>query len=266
MDGGESWTRRAGEVVAASSSSEYHVSDPFLVAADDPDTVFAMGGSTAVDDYLRWLFRSTDGGDTWSLVLGGDTPPEERADDFVESVVADPDESLRNVRREAVEAAGGPRFQQRPSQIDDTGATWTVISPEEWVADRTMIAGITVDPRVPSTVYVLRSYGRSHHRRFGPRLVRSLRRRGTTWEEVQVPASRWGNLPLFDPRSADTLYIGGPEYGLYRSVDGGATWQNITGGALGGATHRLRDRRWLPAAVLYAAADNGLYRWVPDQE
>jgi photosystem II stability/assembly factor-like uncharacterized protein len=262
-DGGESWTRRTGEVVAAPSSSEYHVSDPFLVAADDPDIIFAMGGSSAVDDYPRWLFRSSDGGDTWSLVLGGDTPPEEREHDFVGSVVADPENPSVMYAERQMKPPEAFDFSNVLLKSTDGGATWTVVSPDEWVADCTMIAGITVDPRVPSTVYVLRYLSPLSTNGVSPLLVRSLDG-GITWEEVEVPPSRWGNLPLFDPRSAGTLYIGGSDYGLYRSVDGGTTWQNITGElSVAQRIDFIIDAA--PGGGVYAAADSGLYRWVPDQ-
>ena len=111
-----------------------------------------MGNSSAVDEYLRWLFRSTDGGDTWSLVLGGDTPPEEREHDFVESVVADPQNPSVMYAERQLKPPEDPDFSNVLLKSTDTGATWTVISPDEWVVDRTMIAGIAVDPRTPTTV------------------------------------------------------------------------------------------------------------------
>ena len=73
---------------------------------------------------------------------------------------------------------------------------------------------------------------------------------------------------LFDPRSPDTVYVscalvGGP--GLYRSTDGGATWQNITG-ELADAERLSLVIDSAPGGGLYAVTERGLFKWVPGRE
>ena len=95
---------------------------------------------------------------------------------------------------------------------------------------------------------------------------------GETWTKViyyDVPSLCLPEI-IFDPRAPGTLYARSfgswGEGTLYRSTDGGATWQDVTEG-------RERDGTFVFSCVidpassngLYAATEQGLYRWVPDE-
>ena len=96
---------------------------------------------------------------------------------------------------------------------------------------------------------------------------------GATWvaPEFEPPLNTMGTL-LFDPVSMDTVYFFSPAFQsdvsdedvmMFRSVDRGATWQNITGGI-----KDLIDAQVSvgPDRTLYACSQYGVYRWVPPAE
>ncbi len=66
---GAEWTQLAGAGLVEQTAPSGAEGGLALVAADNPDTVFAMTGMT--DTPMKRLFRSTDGGNTWSQVLEG---------------------------------------------------------------------------------------------------------------------------------------------------------------------------------------------------
>ncbi len=185
------------------------------------------------------LSRSTDGGNTWSEVLEGAT-----------CVAADP--KTPSTLFAAVSS--------RVFKSTDTGGAWTVVSPEEWVD---AVVDIAVDPHDPFGVYAVQCSDTGAYS-----VSRSVDG-GATWQKVDLegPAKYIQQL-LFDPRSPDTLYVltsqvveSVAKSGMYRSVDGGATWENIMG--------ELPDTGYLNIVIdpassggLYATTTGGVFKWV----
>lgn len=138
----------------------------------------------------------------------------------------------------------------------DAGRSWRHMG----LADTRQIGRVRVHPQNPDLVYVA-ALGHL----FGPNTERGVFRSrdgGTTWQRVLHVDDRTGCVDLcFDPTNPRILYAGfwqvvrrpwsfesgGPGSGLYKSTDGGDSWQRLTGPDP--STGRPRDNG-LPKGVL----------------
>ena len=177
---------------------------------------------------------------------------------------------------------GEPQLRQSVSWGDgmyksvDGGDTWDHIGLE----DSLHIARVRIHPENPDVVYVA-SMGHA----FGPTEERGVFRTrdgGTTWEKVLFQDESTGAIDLvMSPGDPDVLFaalwtferkawgsfFGGPDGGIWRSMDGGDSWQEITAnpGLPEGDTGRIGltmsaadpDRVY---ALIDSATTSGLYR------
>lgn len=142
----------------------------------------------------------------------------------------------------------------------DGGETWQHLGLE----DTRHVGRILVDPRNPDIVLVA-ALGHS----FGPNEQRGVFRSmdgGKTWKKVLYKDSQTGAVDLcFEPGNPRMVYATlwqairkpgqkgtsfGPGSGLYKSVDGGATWTQISG-------HGLPRGEWGRSGVAVAAGMHG---------
>jgi photosystem II stability/assembly factor-like uncharacterized protein len=118
----------------------------------------------------------------------------------------------------------------------DGGTTFKPVFDEQPVQS---IGAIALDPSNPKNVWV--GSGESWTRNsvsIGDGIYKSTDA-GETWTHVGLPNSERISKILVDPRSADTVYAcvpgklwsDSPERGLYKTTDGGGTWQLILKGA-----------------------------------
>ncbi|MEM1201696.1 MAG: glycosyl hydrolase [Acidobacteriota bacterium] len=117
----------------------------------------------------------------------------------------------------------------------NAGTTWTSIFDGQGSYS---IGCLTLDPNRPDVVWV--GTGENvggRHVGYGDGLYRSLDG-GATWEKKGLEASEHiGNI-VIDPRDSNVIYVAsqgplwsaGGERGLYKSTDGGTTWDKILGG------------------------------------
>jgi hypothetical protein len=234
-DGGSSWSALSGVGLPNTATGVQFV----WVASDDANTVYAnVSGSEPTAD---GLYRSADGGASWSKTLGEFTA----------------------LARVIVESPGDPSvlyvdaFPNGLYESLDHGATWTQISPLALVA-------FAVDPYAPTTMY-----GAVEAAEERTTYVISMDA-GATWDKGD-PAGLPDRVEwlLCDPRTPDVQYAvtwtepnPGP-WGtrVYRSTTGGRDWQYMSDDLPLAYLHVVVD----PAADggLYAATDQGLYKWVP---
>ena len=122
----------------------------------------------------------------------------------------------------------------------DAGKTWRHLG----LRDGQQISAILVDPRDPNRVFVA-VLGHP----YGPNVERGVFRStdgGETWQKVLYKDENTGAVDLaFDPTNPTNVYAvlwaarqgpwengewSGPASGLFKSTDGGSTWQQLTGG------------------------------------
>ena len=127
----------------------------------------------------------------------------------------------------------------------DGGQSWQHLGLSEGLHDAQQISAIIVDPHDSKRVFAA-VLGHP----YGPNAERGVFRSidgGATWQNVLYKDENTGAVDLaFDPSNAQTVYavlwaarqapweIGesfkGPGSGLFKSTDGGSTWQPLTGG------------------------------------
>jgi photosystem II stability/assembly factor-like uncharacterized protein len=138
----------------------------------------------------------------------------------------------------------------------NAGTTWDPVFDDQGSYS---IGCVALDPRSPETVWV--GSGENHsgrHLGFGDGVYRS-RDGGKSWENLGLNDSQHIGMIRIDPRDSDTVYVAaqgplwspGGERGLYKSTDGGATWDTIlSGGEFTGVNEVHLDPR--NPDVLYA--------------
>jgi hypothetical protein len=222
-DGGESWERsEAPEPDGRELEALWHVEPGH---ASEPDTIY-LGGAPGV------LFRSDDSGTSWQDVSGlNEHPTRERWQPGAggmccHSIQVDPSEPVRLYA--AISAAGAFRS-------DDAGQSWQPIN-----------AGVAADflpdpyPEVGQCVHKLLLHPARPDRLWQQNHCGVYRsdNRGETWERLDgngLPSSFGFGIAL-DPADPDVAYVVpeesgenrltvGGRLGVYRTTDGGASWQ-----------------------------------------
>jgi len=116
----------------------------------------------------------------------------------------------------------------------NSGTTWEPIFDDQ---SSYSIGCITLDPNDPDTVWVGTGENVSgRHVGYGDGLYRS-RDGGETWERMGLEESEHIGMIRIDPRDSNVIWVAaqgplwsaGGQRGLYKSVDGGETWEKLLG-------------------------------------
>ncbi|MFY9841659.1 MAG: WD40/YVTN/BNR-like repeat-containing protein [Terriglobales bacterium] len=227
----------------------------------DPSTYYfgATGGG---------VWKSTDGGNTWTSVFDKDGAPSIGS---IAVAVSDPNIVYVGTGEACIRGNIGQGDGVWKSL--DAGKSWKNIG----LKDSRAIGRVIVNPRNPDIVFVA-ALGHP----FGPNNERGVFRTtdgGKTWDKVLYKNDNTGAIDVaFDPQNPNILYAslwearrtpwtlasGGPGSGIYRSTDGGSTWKHLEEhglpkepyGRIGLAVAANSERVY----ALIEAKDGGLYR------
>jgi photosystem II stability/assembly factor-like uncharacterized protein len=220
------------------------------------------------------IWKSTDFGLTWQPIFDG------QPTGSIGSIAVAPSDPN-------IIYAGSGEGLQRPDLSVGDGIYKSVDAGKTWVhlglRDGYQIPRILVDPRDPNRLFVA-VLGHP----YGPNAERGIYRSvdgGATFEKVLGKDENTGGMDLaFDPRKPDIIYgvlwsarqapwevtdsFQGPDSGLFKSIDGGATWRPLTEGLPSASDHLGRigiavapsDGNRLYAMVDAATAKAGVYR------
>jgi photosystem II stability/assembly factor-like uncharacterized protein len=249
LDGGESWTH-----VGLEETEHVH---RIAVHPSDPDIAYvAATGSLWSDGGQRGLYRTTDRGESWELVLEGSN-----ARTGAVEVVIDPRNPLKlfaslwEFRRwPHFFESGGPGSGLHVSH--DGGDTWEEVSDgDAWPSGDLGRIGLDVSPADPDVVYALTEAERTV-------LMRSDDG-GETWSEINRDRGL-GDRPMYygdlmaDPGSADRVYhIAG---NLRLSTDGGRSFEGAA--TWGGGVHVDFHALWISPEdpdFVVTGNDGGVY-------
>jgi photosystem II stability/assembly factor-like uncharacterized protein len=199
------------------------------------------------------IFKTTDAGTTWTPIFDGQPVASIGA-----LAVAPSDPNV-------VWAGTGEAWIRSHISLGmgiykstDAGHTWTLMG----LGDTGRIGRIVIDPRNPDVVFAA-AMGHS----YGPQADRGLFKTvdgGKTWQKVLFVDENTGCSDVaMDPANPQILFAGmwqfvihtwgrtsgGPGSGLFKSVDGGATWRRLTG-------HGLPEQEVGKVGVAIAGSDS----------
>ena len=221
-----------------------------------------------VAPWIGGLWKTTNNGTTFEPVFNGS------ATSALGAVAVAPSDA--NV----VWVGTGDAFTSRTSYAGDgvyksidAGKTWAHVGLE----DSQHIARIVIHPTNPDVVYVAAMghlYSTNEQRG-----VFKTTDGGKTWQKVLYINERVGVIDLVrDPRNPDVLYAatyekerlpwqivnGGPDSGIYKTVDAGRTWKRLGNGLPAGKIGRIGLAIYLKNPdILYAVVENENPRTVP---
>jgi len=226
-DAGETWTNMG----LANSERILKV----LVHPKDSDTVYAcVPGRLWSDSPDRGLYKTTDGGKTWDLILTGPN-----LSTGCSGLTMDPKNpevlfaSLWDFRRKGWTFRSGGDGPEAPSgsalfRSADGGKSWSEVNGKGIPAKPWGRVVVEIAPSDPNIVYTIIESKDSH-------LYRSADG-GQTWEardnsQSMVWRGFYFSRLVIDPLNPDRLFK--PSNALTQSEDGGKTFANSSGGAHG---------------------------------
>jgi photosystem II stability/assembly factor-like uncharacterized protein len=237
-DGGATWTRTL--FVSENAGAVDLASDPA-----SPDIVFASVWQVRDRPWLAYfapstgresgVYRSTDGGRTWTRIEGGGWP--EGALGRIGLAVTHASGSTRVYAAVDAERDGGLY------RTDDGGTSWKRVNADRGLGSN-YFGRATVSPGDPDTVFVM---GQS---------IRRCTSGGSTCEFWKgSPGGDDYHDLWIDPRHAERM-IAASDQGTAVSVNGGATWSSWYNQPTGQVYHLAADDRF-PYRIYAGQQDNG---------
>ena len=230
-DGGTTWTR------TLFVDDETGVED-IAAAFDEPNVMYAVMGryytpasaSPGASTSTGAVFKSTDGGQTWTRLAGTGLPSLDGNTRMRRLAVAE----RMNARRVFLAGVG------RLTRSDDGGATWKTVTDDA----RPGTERVYVSPGNADVVYGL--HLTAYRSRDG----------GATWEAFKgAPGGDDPHVMWIDPTDPNRILLAGDQ-GASVSVDGGATWGSWYNQATAQIYHIGIDRSW-PYWVYGQQQDSG---------
>lgn len=244
-DGGATWTRLGASLwdtpTGGATIAKVHV---------DPATAGATATATLLVASSMGLYRSTNGGAAWALVLGG----------FVTDLVADPTSggAILYASVGAPSASGSNGIYKSI----DRGATWTRLTNGLPATDvgRIALAHAGVAGTVIAAVQDGFGLGGNDGGLLG---LWKTTDAGATWTRLAATGAScftqcWYDIVVaIDPSNPSRVFFGG--VALYRSLDGGASFTPVGGSVVHADQHAIVFDPRNPQ-VVYSGNDGGIYR------
>ncbi len=192
----------------------------------NPDNVFLAT--------FNGIYRSTDKGKNWTRIYSGANPSQSAAL-YLAIDPSDPNNIFAGTLSGLVRSTDGGQTWERPAgRISDKVVTVLAVHPFD---SKVVLAGTQGKG-------VFRSYDG-----------------GSTWiQSFSRPSAQANNVRAlkFAPSQPTTLYCG-TENGIFKSADGGDSWETVGGMGLG--TARIQDLLVLPnnPEVVYLATERGVF-------
>ncbi|HZQ37313.1 MAG TPA: hypothetical protein VFD32_15390 [Dehalococcoidia bacterium] len=282
-DGGNSWSVVAGTAAFNSSLAWYGLSFARIVL--DPTGASGCGGGLcrlyAATGF--GLYRSADGGVSWTLVAGGVNPQDPTSNVYpVGAVDVVLDTAVSPAKVYAGIGTGGGDFVWGGVWISTDGAHFTQQTLANAGLPSRQDAGIwpgtislAIDPRAHNTVYAFFGHGQDDPAHRGDSSFLGLYKTtdGTHWQAAANPAINcqfgspsgpchdsyeWFNNSLaVDPTNSDVIVA---LTNVWRSSDGGQSWVSRTNGAAGtSGTHVDQHALQFVGQRLFVGNDGGIW-------
>jgi photosystem II stability/assembly factor-like uncharacterized protein len=165
------------------------------ISPDNPQILFA--------GTLNQLFRSTDGGNSWAMVLSGS----------VTALAIDPNDpqTIYVGQGASMSSGSGTGLDGGIMKSTDSGTSWKRLTNDLLSPG---VGTLAIDPSTPPTIYAT----------INGRIVKSADG-GDSWSEA---GSTGSNVLTFavDPSTPQTVYAG-TEGGVYKSINGGNQWRSL---------------------------------------
>ncbi|HKV39331.1 MAG TPA: YCF48-related protein [Blastocatellia bacterium] len=164
-----------------------------------PGTLFAVGTQVVAGE--AGLFKTTDGGDTWSKL---------NLTALIEGVAIDPKNDQIVYASDDAQASAPQPFVRKST---DGGNTWSLVHLDIGGP----VSSFAIDPVNTNVLYL-----------GGVGSVERSTDAGATWSSQLVDASLTQIIPAINPSDPGVVYLGGR--GVLKSSDGGAGWASINTG------------------------------------
>lgn len=204
------------------------------LAIDPGETATVYAGTD------KGLFKSTDGGSSWSAVLPTEPPLHK-----LYSVVINPADTKTLFALEYAFNGGGDApdgLILRKSA--DAGATWGAVETDLRPGFSLGVSSLAIEPKA-ATLYLI-----------GPDLSASTDG-GAHWQRIADQESPALTL-LIDPDDANILYLGTENNDVRKSTDGGKTWMTLAALEESPFTVSAVARHPTDPTILYAATAYGM--------
>jgi photosystem II stability/assembly factor-like uncharacterized protein len=205
---------------------------PLVVSKHVPGRIYVMANK---------VFRSDDRGDHWEVISDDLTSGMDRNNWPVMGVYWSYDAVVKDVSTSLF--GTGVSFCESPldpdllyagtddgvlSVTEDGGQTWEQIMKFEGVPEYTYISDIMADKFDANVVYV--SFDNRKRDDFKPYVLKSTDK-GRSWSSLagDLPEDETVHTLEQDPK-VQSLLFAGTEFGVYFSIDGGTTWDELSSG------------------------------------
>lgn len=238
-DGGRTWRHIYNRAMqadcrnCAGTQDSYRLCRALAIDPFDPAVVYVGTGGPMGADHSGAVYKTEDGGVTWTKLNYGNDPGNPADLDYrVEAVAVDPHHA--NIVWAVTNANGHDgMWDGTVYRSTDSGRTFEPITPKPTTG---IVTSVAPKPDDPDVVFVTGTYG----------VIRLEFVPGEDPDPGQwnasypIPGCWYGTDVAFSPTNPDTLYAvwylspgWGPDPGpkVSRSTDGGLTWETVTVGA-----------------------------------